>query len=114
MSELAAPSCASGTPGLGASPRPWTIAIRRTHDDSAVYYLRILDAKGNRVADLYPHESVGGRGLEQVTADAQLIVALANSPAADAVERETTERRADPVEIPAGEQAPLGGMERLL
>ena len=99
---------------MAASPRPWKIEIKRTHDGSAVYFLRILDAKGHRVADLYPHESVGGGGLEQATADAGLIVALANSPAADAVERESAERHAAPVEIPAAERMPTGAMERLL
>lgn len=96
------------------SPRPWRVQMQRTHDGSAVYFLRILDAQGNRVADLYPHESVGGRGLEQATADAGLIVALANSPAADAVEREAAERQAAPVEIPEAERRPTGAMERLL
>lgn len=97
-----------------ASPRPWRIAMQRSHDASTVYFLRILDASGHRVADLYPHESVGGRGLEQATADAQLIVKLAGSPAADAIEREAADRDAPPVEIPPAEQAPAGTMERLL
>ena len=99
---------------IPSSPKPWTLAIKRTFDGSAVYFLRILDAKGNRVADLYPHESVGGRGLEQATADAGLIVALANGPAADAVEREAADRHAAPVEIPEAERMPTGAMERLL
>lgn len=97
-----------------ASPRPWRIQMQRTHDGASVYFLRILDAQGNRVADLYPHESVGGRGLGQATADAGLIVALANSPAADAVEREAAARHAAPVEIPEAERRPTGTMERLL
>lgn len=66
------------------------------------------------MADLYPHESVGGRGLEQATADAGLIVKLANSLAADAIERESADRDAPPVDIPTAEQAPTGAMERLL
>ena len=95
-----------------ASPRPWRITMQRSHDGSAVYFLRIVDAKDNRGADLYPHESVGGRGLEQVTADAQMIVGLANSLAAGAFEDDA--RHATPAEIPPGEQAPAGAMERLL
>ena len=87
--------------------------MQRSHDASTVYFLRILDATDNRVADLYPHESVGGRGLEQATADAQLIVKLASSPAADAIEREAADRRADPVEIPEAERPPAA-MARLL
>jgi len=99
---------------LGASPRPWRITMHRSHDGSAVYFLRIVDATGNRVADIYPHESVGGCGLEQATADAQLIVKLVGSPAADAIEREAADRDAPPVDIPEAEQAPTGGMQRLL
>jgi hypothetical protein len=94
------------------SARPWRIEIKRSHDASTVFFLRILDATGSRVADLYPHESVGGRGLEQQTADAQMIVALANSPAAAAFEAEA--RHDAPVEIPEAERAPGGGMARLL
>lgn len=88
--------------------------MQRSHDGSTVFFLRILDATGKRVADLYPHESVGGRGLEQVTDDASLIVKLANSPAADAIEREAADRDAVPVDIPAAERTPTGAMERLL
>lgn len=97
---------------IPSSPKPWRMEIRRTHDGADVYFLRILDAKGSRVADLYPHESVGGRGLEQVTADARLVVALANSPAASAFE--TDARHDAPVEIPESERAPTAAMERLL
>lgn len=86
--------------------------MQRSHDASTVFFLRILDANGSRVADLYPHESVGGRGLEQVTADAQMIVGLANSLAAGAFEDDA--RHATPAEIPKAEQAPAGTMERLL
>lgn len=86
--------------------------MQRSHDASTVYFLRILDAKDNRVADLYPDASVGGRGLEQVTADAQMIVGLANSLAAGAFEDDA--RHATPAEIPPAEQAPTGAMERLL
>jgi hypothetical protein len=88
--------------------------MQRSHDGSTVFFLRILDANDNRVADLYPHESVGGRGIEQATADAGLIVKLASSPAADAIEREAAERGAVPVDIPEAEQAPSGAMQRLL
>lgn len=42
------------------------------------------DANGNKVAALSTNASVGGRGLELTLADAPLIVALANSPAATA------------------------------
>ena len=94
-----------------ASPRPWRIQMQRSHDGSAVYFLRILDATDKRVADLYPHESVGGRGLEQVTADAQMIVGLANSLAAGAFEDDA--RHAAPAEIPEAERAPAA-MARLL
>ena len=112
MSDRASPSRAGGTPGLGVSPRPWRIAMQRSHDGSAVYFLRILDTNDRRVADLYPHDSVGGRGLEQSTADARLIVALANSPAAAAFEGEA--RHDAPAEIPEGERAPTHAIRRLL
>lgn len=95
-----------------ASPRPWRLEVKRSHDARTVYFLRILDANGNRVADLYPDASVGGRGFEQATADAQMIVGLANSLAAGAFEEDA--RHAPPAEIPPAEQAPAGTMERLL
>lgn len=112
MTDRASAPRASGTPGLGVSPRPWRIQMQRSHDGSAVYFLRILDANDRRVADLYPHNSVGGRGLEQATADARLIVALANSPAAAAFEAEA--RHDAPAEIPEAERAPAGDSPRLL
>lgn len=89
------------------SPRPWKAV---THAAGTSHYLRVYDADGNRVCDFYPHESVGGRGLEQAEADAKLVVALANSPAAAAFEA----RHASPVEIPTAEQAPIPTEARLL
>lgn len=97
---------------IPSSPKPWAIEIKRAFGGASVYFLRILDANGKRVADLYPHESVGGRGLEQATADATLIVALANSPAAAAFEADA--RHDAPVEIPEADRPPTGAMERLL
>lgn len=97
---------------MPASPRPWTIQVVRQPLTENVYYVRINDAHGNKVAALSTNESVGGRGLEQALADAQLIVALANSPAA--AQFETDARHAAPAEIPEGERAPTAAMGRLL
>lgn len=91
---------------MNASPRPWTT---RRHAAGTGHFLRIYDATGNRVADFYPHESVGGRGIEQAQADARLVIALANSPAADDIDARTVE-----VEIPAAEQPPMPTEARLL
>lgn len=52
-----------------------------------IYYIRMEDANRNKVAALSTNALVGGRGLEQALADAQLVVVLANSPAATAVGR---------------------------
>ena len=93
-----------------ASPRPWTIRVVRQPLTENVY--RINDAHGNKVAALSTSESVGGRGLEQALANAQLIVALTNSPAAAAFEADA--RHAAPAEIPEGERAPTAAMGRLL
>lgn len=77
-----------------------------------VYYVRINDANGNKVAALSTNASVGGRGLEQAMADAQLIVALANSTAA--AEFEASARHDAPSEIPEADRATAGEMGRLL
>lgn len=60
------------------SPRPWSADERPSYAGSPDTYIRILDANGQRVADLYPHASVGGRGIEQARADAALIIAGVN------------------------------------
>lgn len=63
---------------IDAAPRPWSAEEYPTHAGSAVLYVRIVDANGDRVADLYPHESVGGKGIDQVRANAGAIVAGVN------------------------------------
>lgn len=97
-----------------ASPRPWRLVMARQPLTDDVYFIRIEDANGNKVATLSPHPSVGGRGLEQATADAGLIVTLANSGAAQSIEREAAARDAALVEVPEAERTPTGAMERLL
>lgn len=95
-----------------SSPKPWRFEEVKQPLVDNVYFIRIFDADGNKVATLSPHSSVGGRGLEQAVADARLIVAIANSPAAAAFESET--RHAAPAEIPVEEQTPAGTTGRLL
>lgn len=56
------------------SPRPWRADEYPTYAGSAVHYVRIFDANGDRVADLYPHDSVGGKGIDQVRANAAAIL----------------------------------------
>lgn len=94
------------------SPRPWVLQVVRQPLTDDVYYVRINDAAGNKVAALSTNASVGGRGLEQALADGQLIVALANSTAAAAFEADA--RHDAPTEIPEAERATAGGMGRLL
>ena len=77
-----------------------------------VYFIQIDDANGNKVCALSTHASVGGRGVGQGIADAKLIVALVNSPAATAFEGEA--RHDTPVEIPEADRRPTAPMERLL
>ena len=99
---------------MPASPRPWVMRIVRQPLTENVYYIRIDDANGNKVAALSTHASVGGRGLEQATADARLIVTLANSGTADSIEREAAGRVAAPVEIPEAERTAAGETRKLL
>lgn len=72
--------------GIARCPqfRPGVIRILRHPPPDGVCYIRMEDANGNKVAAFSTNASVGGRGLELTLADAQLIVALANSPAATA------------------------------
>jgi hypothetical protein len=61
-----------------AAPRPWRAEEFPTYAGSVVHYVRIFDANGGRVADLYPHESVGGKGIDHVRANAAAILAGVN------------------------------------
>lgn len=97
---------------MNASPRPWVMRIVRQPLTENVYFIQIDDANGNKVAALSTHASVGGRGVEQGLADAKLIVALVNSPAAAAFEGEA--RHAAPADIPEGERPPTADTGRLL
>ena len=63
---------------IDAAPRPWSAEEYPTHAGSAVLYVRIVDANGDRVSDLYPHDSVGGKGIDQVRANAAEILAGVN------------------------------------
>lgn len=94
------------------SPRPWVMRIVRQPLTENVYFIQIDDAEGRKVATLSTHSSVGGRGVDQAIADARLIVALANSPAAAAFEGEA--RHAAPAEIPQADRATAGDTPRLL
>ena len=75
--------------------------------------MRIIDAHDGKVADLYPHESVGGQGIDRVRANARLTVSLVNALPDEAFEEFT--RQAAPLpEIPPPAERPLMATGRLL
>lgn len=65
----------------GATPPPWRLDEFRSQDPrnaGELIYLRISGPGGEKIADLYPHASVGGVGETQARANAALIVEAAN------------------------------------
>jgi hypothetical protein len=58
------------------SPGPWeSTDIGRLFDGPGPSCIRIVDANGDRVADVLPHSSVGGKGLAVARANVALIIA---------------------------------------
>jgi hypothetical protein len=58
------------------SPGPWfTIELGRLFDEPGPSCIRIVDANGDRVADVMPSSSVGGKGLAVARANVALILA---------------------------------------
>ncbi len=72
----AAPAPVQAPPAIDTvAPGPWTIQeLGRLFEGVGPSVIRILDAKGERVADLLPSESTGGKGAERTRANAAWII----------------------------------------
>jgi hypothetical protein len=53
------------------APHPWRI---EDHNSERYGYLSIVDARGNKICDFFPHAGKGGRGPEATLALARQII----------------------------------------